>query len=71
MFPVLHAVPGCYHRDGGYSGKDIMQVDVRIAWNVASTIVYMNAAINLGLYFYRMRDVREAVKDTLKIIFCQ
>ena len=53
------------------SGKDIMQVDVRIAWNVASTIVYMNAAINPGLYFYRMRNVREAVKDTLKIIFCQ
>ncbi|KAL9969549.1 hypothetical protein ACROYT_G021777 [Oculina patagonica] len=43
--------------------------DSAIAWKLTSTIVFMNSAVNPLIYCWRLREMRVAVKRTLKKIF--
>ena len=41
-----------------------------IAWKLTTTIVFMNSSVNPVIYCWRLRDMRAAVKGTVKKIFC-
>ena len=41
-----------------------------LARNFAGTIVYLNSSLNPFLYCWKMRQVRQAVKETLRQLFC-
>ena len=45
--------------------------DSAIAWKLTSTIVFMNSAVNPFIYCWRLREMRVAVKKTLKNVFCR
>ena len=38
--------------------------------NFAATIVYLNSSLNPFLYCWKIREVRQAVKETLRQLFC-
>ena len=42
-----------------------------IVWKLTTTIVFMNSALNPLIYCYRLREMRVAVKRTLKEVFCR
>ena len=41
-----------------------------VLFNVTVTIVYINSTLNPLLYFWRLREIRKAVKQTLLRLFC-
>ena len=41
------------------------------AWQFTTTSVYLNSPLNPFLYCWKIREVRQAVKLTLKQIFCR
>ena len=41
-----------------------------LARNFAATIVYLNSSLNPFLYCWKMRQVRQAVKETLRQLYC-
>ena len=41
------------------------------AWQFTATLVYLNSSLNPLLYCWKIREVRQAVKVTLKQIFCR
>ena len=47
------------------------KADSAIAWKLTSTIVFMNSAVNPFIYCWRLREMRVAVKRTLKKIVCR
>ncbi|XP_078373839.1 melanocyte-stimulating hormone receptor-like [Oculina patagonica] len=47
------------------------KADSAIAWKLTSTIVFMNSAVNPFIYCWRLREIRVAMKKTLKAIFCR
>ena len=40
------------------------------AWNITGSLVFLNSTLNPFLYCWKMRVVRQAVKDTLRQQFC-
>ena len=40
------------------------------AWHFAATLVYLNSSLNPLLYCWKISEVREAVKETLRQLFC-
>lgn len=40
-----------------------------IAWNIAATVVYINSSLNPLLYCWKMREVRQAAKETFRQCF--
>ena len=47
-----------------------MPLSSYLARNFAVTIVYLNSSLNPLLYCWRIREVRQAVKETLRQLFC-
>ena len=47
-----------------------MLLSTYLARNFAVTIVYLNSSLNPFLYCWKMRQVRQAVKETLKQLYC-
>ena len=47
-----------------------MPLSSYLARNFAGTIVYLNSSLNPFLYCWKMRQVRQAVKETLRQLFC-
>ena len=47
-----------------------MPLSIYLAQNFATTIVYLNSSLNPLLYCWKMREVRQAVKETLRQLFC-
>ena len=41
-----------------------------IAWNIAAILVFFNSSLNPVLYCWKIREVRHAVKETLRQYFC-
>ena len=41
-----------------------------VAWLYSGTLVYLNSSLNPILYCWKIREVRQAVKDTLRGPFC-
>ena len=44
--------------------------DIGVASLFSSTLVYLNSSLNPILYCWKIREVRQAVKDTLRGLFC-
>ncbi|CAH3196312.1 unnamed protein product, partial [Porites evermanni] len=40
------------------------------AWHFTATLVYLNSSLNPLLYCWKISEVREAVKETLRQLFC-
>ena len=47
-----------------------MPLSSYLARNFAATIVFLNSSLNPFLYCWKMRQVRQAVKETLRQLFC-
>ena len=47
-----------------------MPLSSYLARNFAATIVYLNSSLNPFLYCWKIREVRQAVKETLRQLFC-
>ena len=43
---------------------------ILVAWLYSGTLVYLNSSLNPILYCWKIREVRQAVKDTLRGLFC-
>ena len=41
-----------------------------IAWNIAAILVFFNSSLNPVLYCWKIREVRAAVKETIRQYFC-
>ena len=46
-----------------------ISLSVYLAWYYTGALVYLNSSLNPLLYCWRMREVRQAVKETLKQLF--
>ena len=57
----------CYLRYGivGALMTQGLSSSVYRAWGITATLVYLNSSLNPILYCWKMRDVRQAVKDTI------
>ena len=47
-----------------------MPLSIYLARNFAATAVFLNSSLNPLLYCWKMREVRQAVKETLRQLFC-
>lgn len=43
----------------------------KTAWILADTLIFLNSSINPALYCWRLRELRAAVVNTLRAMFCQ
>ena len=41
-----------------------------LALQFAGTLLYLNSSLNQILYCWKIREVRQAVKDTIRQLFC-
>ena len=46
-----------------------MSSSVWLAWQFTATLIYLNSSLNPLLYYWKIREVRQAVKDTLGQFF--
>ena len=42
-----------------------------IVWQFTVTLLYLNSSLNPFLYYWKIREVRQAVKETLRQLFCR
>ena len=40
------------------------------AWIYTATLVYFNSSLNPILYCWKLKEVRQAVKDTIRTVLC-
>ena len=45
-------------------------MDSGVVWVTAATLVFLNSSLNPILYCWKIREVRQAVKDTIRQLFC-
>jgi len=45
-------------------------LSVSLAWSYSSTLVYLNSSLNPILYCWKIDEVRQAVKDTIRQVLC-
>ena len=53
------------------SEKETMNLDLRVSWHFAFTIVLLNASVNPCTYCFRMKDIKLAVRKMLPNILFQ
>ena len=41
-----------------------------VAWNATSTLVYLNSSLNPILYCWKIKEVKQAVKETIRHLYC-
>ena len=46
-----------------------MSSSVWLAWQFTATLIYLNSSLNPLLYYWKIREVRQAVKETLGQLF--
>ena len=46
-----------------------MSSSVFLAWQFTATLIYLNSSLNPLLYYWKIREVRQAVKETLRQFF--
>ena len=45
--------------------------DIFVAWHYSASLTLLNSSLNPILYCWKIREVRQAVKDTIRVIFCR
>ena len=48
-----------------------MPLSIYLAWNFTTSMVFFNSSLNPLLYCWKIREVRQAVKETLRQLFCR
>ena len=48
-----------------------MPLSIYLAWNFTISMVFLNSSLNPLLYCWKIREVRQAVKETLRQLFCR
>ena len=43
---------------------------VSLAWNYTLTLVFLNSTLNPIIYYWKIKEVRQAVKDTIRQVVC-
>ena len=61
----------CYVPYGIDSFLWINGIDINYPWLSTATLVYLNSSLNPILYCWKMREVRKAVKDTIRQFCCR
>ena len=61
--PYVIVVPLTLHRG--------MSLSLYRALHFTATLVYLNSSLNPLLYCWKIREVRQAVKETLRQLFCR
>ena len=67
------ALVACYLPHGLVSGLFLnsgLSSSVFLAFHYAGTLVYFNSSLNPIIYCWKMRQVRQAVKDTIRHLLC-
>ena len=46
-------------------------IENQVVWNATGTLVYFNSSLNPILYCWKVREVKQAVKDTIRPFNCR
>ena len=53
-----------------FISSDFLSSSVFHAWSYTTTLVYLNSSLNPILYCWKLEEVRQAVKDTIRQVSC-
>ena len=67
---VQLALVACYAPWGTAVALYVNGIENDVAWLVTETLVYLNSSLNPILYCWKIRAVRQAVKDTIRQLNC-
>ena len=67
---VQFALVACYAPWGIAVALYVNGIENDVAWLVTETLVYLNSSLNPILYCWKIRAVRQAVKDTTRQLHC-
>ena len=67
---VQLALVACYAPWGIAVALFVNGIENDVAWLVTETLVYLNSSLNPILYCWKIRAVRQAVKDTVRQLHC-
>jgi len=58
----------CYAPWGVVVVLFVNEIENDLAWLVTETLIYLNSSVNPILYCWKIREVRQAVKDSLTVL---
>ena len=67
---VQLALVACYVPFGIVASLYLDSIEHYKTWKVVTSLVYLNSSLNPILYCFKIREVRQAVKDTIKQLYC-
>ena len=67
---VQLALLACYIPWGILALLIVIGIENGEAWIAAETLIYLNSSLNPILYFWKIREVRQAVKDIIRQLNC-
>ena len=67
---VQLALVACYVPFVTVIGLNVTEKDNQLAWRATASLVYLNASLNPILYCWKIREVRQEVKDTIRQLNC-
>ena len=67
---VQLALVACYAPYGITTLLSTNGIEHDVAWRATETLVYLNSSLNPILYCWKIREVKQAVKDTVKQLYC-
>ena len=67
---VQLALVACYVPFGIEAVLYVNGTDNYLMWNTTATLIYLNSSLNPILYCWKIREVRQKVKDTMKQLYC-
>ena len=67
---VQLALLACYIPWGILALLFVIGIENGEAWIAAETVIYLNSSLNPILYFWKIREVRQAVKDIIRQLNC-
>ena len=67
---VQLALVACYVPFAIAAVLDVNGIKNEVAWLTTETLVYLNSSLNPILYCWKIREVRQAVKDTIRQLNC-
>ena len=67
---VQLALVACYAPWGIAVALYVNGIENDVTWLVTETLVYLNSSLNPILYCWKIRAVRQAVKDTIRQLHC-
>ena len=67
---VQLALFACYVPWGIVAVLSVIGIEYDMAWMATVTLVYLNSSLNPILYCWKIREVKQAVKDTIRQLNC-